>query len=111
MIDPTATTAVHSFDFGSLYTPDGREHPVTAFTLPFLAGLPSPFSEPSNSQPSSSNPVDPPSTYPATGPNVSNASFGLGLPSLSMPSHFGTRVVVGLVGIIVLAIVVARLLK
>jgi hypothetical protein len=111
MIDPTATTALHSLDFGSVYTPDGREHPVTAFTLPFFANLPSlGGNQPSNSQPTSSNPVDPPSTYPATGPNApTNAGFHI--PGLSWPEHFGTRVVVGLVGLIVLTIVVVRLLK
>lgn len=111
MIDPTATTALHSFDFGSVYTPDGREHPITSFSLPFLANLPTFAPQPSNSQPSSSDPVDPPTTYPATGPNTpaQNASFNI--PFLSAPSHFGARLVVGLVGIVVLAIVVARLLK
>lgn len=111
-IDPTAMTALHSFDFGSVYSPDGREHPVTSYSLPFLANLPNVgAAQPSNSQPSSSDPVDPPSTYPATGPNTpaQNASFSI--PFFHAPSHFGARLVVVLVGIVILAIVVARLLK
>lgn len=104
MIGPSSDLALHFLDLGSVYTPDGREHPVTSLSLPFLANL----TNPSMSQPSSSNPNDPPSTYPATG-QTSQAAFSL--PSLSFPSHIGARLVVIVVALIILAIVVARLLK
>lgn len=120
MINPTNFTALQSLDFGSVYTPDGREHPVTAFSLPFLANL----TNPANSQPTSSYAIDPPTTYPATGVNVpaqgsatsqatlSNANFDLGgMVAKFTPAHFGARLVVGIVAIIILAIVVVRLLK
>lgn len=32
MLDPTFTTSLHFSDFGSVYSADGREHPVTAMT-------------------------------------------------------------------------------
>lgn len=31
-IDPTHLTALHSLDLGSIYSDDGREHPITGFT-------------------------------------------------------------------------------
>ena len=31
-LDPLNTTALESLDFGSVYSPDGREHPVNAQT-------------------------------------------------------------------------------
>lgn len=114
-LNPESYTALQSLDFGSVYTPDGREHPVTAFSLPFLANL----TNPSNSQPSSSYAIDPPSTYPATGVNVpqqgsatTQASFDVGgMISKYTPKHLGARFVVGLVALIILTIVLVRLLK
>ena len=107
MIDPLALTSIHALDFGSVYTPDGREHPVTGISLPFLS------QQLTNSQPSSSNPVDVPTTYPATGPNVPPVSqmWGWLNPDFAKDSHLGARFVVGLVGLIILAIVVARIIK
>lgn len=31
-VDPMQTTALHFLDFGSWYSPDGREHPITGLT-------------------------------------------------------------------------------
>jgi len=105
-VPPEWITAVHSIDLGSVYTPDGREHPVIGPTIPFLANL---------SQPTSSSPVDPPTTYPATGPNTPSigsqftlANF-LGVPQA--PSHLGARLVVTIAGLIILTVVLVRLLK
>jgi hypothetical protein len=120
-VDPTRTTALESLDFGSVYTPDGREHSVTALTLPFLANL----TNPQMSQPSSSNPVDPPSTYPATGPNLSQPQLNLnaatasspqtgisaGPFSLTLPQNFGARIAVAVVAILVIAVLVWKIVK
>lgn len=112
-LDPVQNLAIHSWDLGSLYSPDGREHPATAHSLPFLASL---YEAPLTSQHSSSDiPSDVSSKSPAIGPNMADVTASASLASIpslpKMPSHLGARVVVGIVGLIILAIVVARLLK
>lgn len=132
-IDPTRLTALQSLDFGSVYTADGREHPVTAFSLPFLANL----TNPQNSQPTSSGGTDTPSTYPVVGPNLSqpnmnfnSASTGAGAGTstatdpnqttigagpihinIPWPQNFGTRLVVGIIAILLIVVFVWKLVK
>jgi hypothetical protein len=119
-IDPTRATALESLDFGSVYTPDGREHPVTALSLPFLANL----TNPQFSQPTSSSPIDPPSTYPATGPNLSSSSLNLNAATagtvapgvsagpfhIGLPQNFGARLALGVLAILIIAIIIFKMI-
>lgn len=99
-LDPTHFTALHSTDAGSVFSADGREHPVTALTPVVVTtetGAPV-GSPPVDHRPW--NPLDPSTWYQGGVP---------GVPGL--PSHFGVRFVVGLVAIGILFIVVFRLVK
>jgi hypothetical protein len=107
MLDPTHTIGLQSLDFGSVYSSDGREHPLLALTPVFRQDS----SQLATSQPTSTSGTDPASTalgvvsgaLPSPGSIAS--SF---LPSL--PPHFGARVAVGVIAIAILLIVVARLI-
>lgn len=103
-LDPTFTTALESFDFGSVFSPDGRDHPMTATT-------------PVNVVPSDPGmtPVQGPGSLPASPlPGVPGGEIISGLAaagtSLTMSvRHLGARVVVGVIGIGLLLIVGWRL--
>lgn len=102
MIDPLSTTALLSLDLGSVYSADGRETPVTAFTPVVTAA-----------QAIASTPVGNPSSGAAGtsgGAPVTQASLSLpGLPSL--PANLGSRLAVGTLAVLLIALAVWRLLK
>lgn len=103
MLNPMDLTALHSLDFGNVYSLDGREHPVTATTPVYAVDVP-PLTSPDtvgvNSSPSGP-------TGTTAGGTLTQASFGW--PSL--PSHIGARTVVGILAVGILLIVVFRLIK
>lgn len=102
--DPLNLTSLHSLDFGSVYSPDGREHPITALTTVYPMY--------SDAGPSDVQPPLPSSGSSTTTPGgtivpISWPDWKSFLPSL--PPHFGARLVVGLVAIGIILIVAARL--
>lgn len=87
-------TALLSTDFGSVYSKDGREHPVTSL-IPVKLDAETVTQAASNVK-----------------QNLQQAGFGL--PSLNpfkLPEHFGARAVVGIIAIGIILLVVWRLVK
>lgn len=120
--DPTASLAVHFADYGSIYTPDGREHPVTGQT-PVI------FTTQANPEPPQPGDDDCSKYTPGsidwikcrsdkidkifgTGPGTSGP---LGLPNWLTPDwlknqHIGARVIAIIIAIILIAITTYRII-
>lgn len=100
--DPTFYTALHSLDFGSVQSPDGRDHFLDANTPVSVISAPIPDVVGSASlTPTGSLIPDP---YAVTGV-AKGASF------FTVPPHFGARVAVGVLAIGILLVVVLRITK
>lgn len=108
-LDPTHFTALQSLDFGDILSPDGRAHPVTAFTpLSFASAISATPDAQSVPVPASGVGGSQSNTTTAATPVVTNVSFSaadalrlLGL----LPNATGTtgtigpRLVVGVIAI------------
>jgi len=107
LTDPTQITALQSLDFGSVYSSDGREHPLTGVTPVYVS---SPDVNPT-ADPTMVNTTG--TIAPASGstPSVGSSVVSSVVSSLvpSLPPHFGARAIVAVVAIGILLIVVARL--
>jgi len=104
-VDPTFTTALQSLDMGSVYSADGREHPVLGVTPISIM-----------TQPTSTTTVDQSTVSPATGPNTPGssqfASFDISsLWGFAQNKHIGARFVIGVLALIIFAIAISRILK
>lgn len=97
MTDPLHLTALHSLDFGSVYSADGREHPVTAFTPVFQM-------EDSGAV---SSDVQPP--LPSSGSSTTPVNYWPDWLTPKVPEHIGARVIVGIIAIGLIFIVAFRL--
>jgi hypothetical protein len=100
-LDPTWEVGLLSSDFGNVYTPDGREHPVLGITP-----VGQTVATPSISA----------TTAPAQTANVGLGPFSSinpfsGIGSLLTDHHIGARVIVGIVGIGLVFIVALRLTR
>lgn len=94
MIDHSTTLnwpGLQSLDLGSAISPDGRDNPLVPY-MPVILGAPASSSDATTTDTSSS---------------TSTASLP-GLPSL--PQHFGARLAVGVIAIIVIGVVLWRIL-
>jgi hypothetical protein len=106
MIDPTHLTALHSLDFGSVYSADGREHPLTAFTPVYqMEDSGAVSSDVQAPLPSSSSGAS--TTTP--GGTLTPANYWPDWLTPKVPTHIGARVVVGLIAIGIILIVALRL--
>jgi hypothetical protein len=95
--DPTFYTALHSLDFGSVQSPDGRDHYLDANTPVSVVAAPIPDVV------SAASVI--PSPYDVTGV-TSGSSF---LSPLFSAKHIGARVAVGVLAIGLLLVVAFRL--
>jgi hypothetical protein len=99
VFDPTFYTALHSLDFGSVQSPDGRDHYLDANTPVSVVNSPIPdVVDAGNIIPS----LKIPSPFDVTGVKP-NTSF--------IPAHFGARAAVGVLAIGLLIVVAFRLTK
>jgi hypothetical protein len=101
--DPTFYTALHSLDFGSVQSPDGRDHYLDANTPVSVISAPIP------------DVVGAGSLAPPVGSFIPNpydvTGVKQGAPFFTIPKHFGARVAVGVLAIGILLVVVLRLTK
>lgn len=104
MIDPLHLTALHSLDFGSVYSADGREHPITAFTPVFQM-------EDSGAVSSDVQPPLPSSGSSTTTPGgtLTPVNYWPDWLTPKVPEHIGARVIVGIIAIGLIFIVAFRL--
>jgi len=100
--DPTFYTALHSLDFGSVQSPDGRDHYLDANTPVSVVAAPIPdiVSAGSIIPPVGSLLPDP---YAVTGVTK-------GAPFLNVP-HLGARVAVGVLAVGLLLVVAFRITR
>lgn len=122
-MDPTFFTSMQSLDLGSVYTPDGREHPITALTPMYSISSPSDVAgvslpaDPGNGTSSQSGTPGLPGSSTVDG--WLNKIFGTtpqdpmgignGAVAAVASGHYGARFAVGILAIGILLIVVARL--
>lgn len=104
------TTALHSLDFGDVYSSDGRAHPITALIPVEIREEPatvnvSPTVVPAGS--ASSPQVAPP---PAD-PSAILTGIGGAIADKVFPQHIGARLVVGVIAVGIILLVVWRLVK
>lgn len=124
-LDPTANLALHFNDYGSVYTPDGREHPITGQTPVIFSTAPNP-----QPPPPADATTDDCSQYPKGSiawikcqsdridkvfGNTPGSGGPLGLPSWLTPDwlknqHIGARLIAIVIAIILIAITSYRLI-
>lgn len=108
--DPTQTTSLEFSDFGSWYSPDGREHPITGQTT--VSALPPLSSVAAAVASGSSTAQQQQQSTPASNTSSSDDGFidkllGKLFDKLA-PQHIKARLVVGIIAVILLLIVAAR---
>jgi len=106
----THTTALHSLDFGDMYSPDGRAHPITALIPIELREVP----PVANVSPTVVGPDAVTSPQVAPPPANSSAiltSVGGAIVDKLLPQHIGARLVVGIIAVGIILLVVWRLVK
>lgn len=107
-LNPLDLTSMHWFDLGEIESPDGRSHPLNAFTPISFAPSAPPDSLDEKPKPDYQIPiVTPMGTYNVPS-GVADKVTGL-IPS--MPKHFGARLAVAVLAIGILLIVAFRLAK
>ena len=108
-LNPLDLTSMHWFDLGEVESPDGRSHPLNAFTpISFAPSAPPDSLDEKPKTPDYQIPiVTPMGTYNISS-GVADKVSGL-IPSL--PSHFGARLAVAVLAIGILLIVAFRLAK
>lgn len=104
MLDPTWLTSRYLADFGSVYTPDGREHPVTATTPAYFTQRDSVREAP---------PLPPESPVAQS---VQSQNVALGWPTWLTPDflegkHLAARAVVIVLAVALIIIVAFRLTR
>ena len=118
MIDPTHLVAVQSLDFGSVYTSDGREHPLTGLSgiqqlrlLDLLSFAP----DPAKQSPGTTSPLYDPANTPATvkigqsiGQAIGSWLFG-GKTDTTSLRNGAIRVVLVVLGILLITVAVFRI--
>lgn len=108
-VDPTHTTALEFSDFGSYYTPDGREHPITGQTP--LAPLPTIGEAVSAARAGAAAGAAAVSTSAAASPSDFGDKLWEWLKSKLIPEHLKARAVVGFIAVVLILIVAFRLTK
>ena len=102
-VDPTHTTALEFADFGSYYTPDGREHPITGQTP--LAPLPTINEAVSTARAGAAAGA---AAVAMSGPGDWVDKFFEKLKEKLMPSHLKARVIVGAIAVVVILLAAFR---
>lgn len=100
-VDPTNLTALHSLDFGNVYSPDGREHPILGLT-PVSFGSPL---DPQPTEPATPSVVDTPFS------NVSMSDIWDFFSGVGKDHHIIARLVVGFIAMVLVIVVAIRLIR
>lgn len=100
--DPTYQTGLLSLDFGSVQSPDGRDHPVTAMSPAYRLS------------PTEVETLSKQARLTASSAGVDASAAGV--PSISalvphLPAHFGARLAVSVVAVGLILIVAWRLAR
>lgn len=104
-------TALQSFDAGEFISPDGRAHSVTA-SLPISFGPATTAEGQDTVQVSptvAAEPTGPSYTPPVAAVSQQDQGAGLSLFHLHMPQHFGARVAIGVIAVLLIVIAIARM--